>query len=62
MRLSSVMATKISMIFLYVDTIFSSEDGGDVFLRNVGIYLQVLTALLSKRPTWTVKKIGQVIK
>jgi hypothetical protein len=29
----------------------SPEDGGSIFLRNVGIYLQVYTALQLKRPT-----------
>jgi hypothetical protein len=29
----------------------SSEDGGGMFLRNVGIYLQVHTALRSRGPT-----------
>jgi hypothetical protein len=27
------------------DTMFSPEDGGSMFLLNVGIYLQVYTAL-----------------
>jgi hypothetical protein len=30
---------------------FSPEDGGSMFLRNVDIYLQVHTELLSRRPT-----------
>jgi hypothetical protein len=34
-------------------TTFSLEDGGSTFLRNVGIYLQVHTALVSRRPTST---------
>jgi hypothetical protein len=31
----------------------SPEDGGSMFLRNVGIYLQVHTALHPRRPTST---------
>jgi hypothetical protein len=32
---------------------FRTEDGGSMFLRNVGIYLQVHTALLPRRSTKT---------
>jgi hypothetical protein len=32
---------------------FSPEDGGSMFLENVGIYLQVHMALLPRRPTLT---------
>jgi hypothetical protein len=30
---------------------FRAEDGGSMFLRNFGIYLQVHTALQSRTPT-----------
>jgi hypothetical protein len=33
--------------------IFRAEDGGSIFLRNVGIYLQVHTVLQPRRPTST---------
>jgi hypothetical protein len=32
-------------------TYFSPEDGGSMFLRNIGVYLQVHTALQPRRPT-----------
>jgi hypothetical protein len=32
---------------------FKPEDGGSMFLRNVSIYLQVHTALLPRRPTFS---------
>jgi hypothetical protein len=32
---------------------FRAEDGGSIFLQNVGIYLQVHTALQPRRPTST---------
>jgi hypothetical protein len=32
---------------------FSPEDGDSMFLRNVGVYLQVHTALQTIRPTST---------
>jgi hypothetical protein len=31
------------------------EDGSNIFLRNVGIYLEVRTALIPRTPTWTVR-------
>jgi hypothetical protein len=37
----------------HIASIFRAEDGSSMFLWNLGIYLQVHTALLSRRPTWT---------
>jgi hypothetical protein len=37
-------------------SIFRVEDGGSIFLRNVGIYLQVHTAFQPRRPISTCKR------
>jgi hypothetical protein len=37
----------------HTTSIFSSEDGNSIFLRNVGIYLQIHTASQPIRPTST---------
>jgi hypothetical protein len=38
-------------MFLRNASVFSPEDGGSMFLRNFGIYLQIHTVLLPRRPT-----------
>jgi hypothetical protein len=42
--------TKFSHAFL-ISPISNPEDGDNMFLRNVGIYLQVHTTLQTRRPT-----------
>jgi hypothetical protein len=37
--------------------VFSAEDGGSMFLRNVGIYLQVFTTIQPRRSTSTGSKL-----
>jgi hypothetical protein len=63
MRFEVLTAVEISMlVFLVVipcklagrcERFFSPEDGGSVFLRNVGIYLQIHSAWQPRRPTST---------
>jgi hypothetical protein len=60
MKFEILTAMQMSMLVFRVVTpcvlvgrYFSSEDGGDMFLRNVGIYLQDHTALQPGRPTAT---------
>jgi hypothetical protein len=58
MRFEVLTAIKMPMLVFWVVTPCGllggyPEDGGSMFLRNVGIYLQVHTALQFRRPTWT---------
>jgi hypothetical protein len=43
----------ILVFWVLTPSIFSPEDGDNISLRNVGIYLQVLAALSHRRPTST---------
>jgi hypothetical protein len=56
MRFEVITAVKMSILVLWVVMLcglvgryLSPEDGGSMFLRNVGIYLQVHTALQPRR-------------
>jgi hypothetical protein len=51
-QINSIHTFPIYFLKIHI-TAFSFEDGGCMFLRNVGIYLQVHTALQPRRPTST---------
>jgi hypothetical protein len=42
----------LSSARLKMEQDFSPEDGRNMFLRNVGIYIEVHMALKPRRPTW----------
>jgi hypothetical protein len=44
-----------------VEVFFKAEDGGSMFLKNVGIYLQVHTALQPKGPTLKLEYLRNVV-
>jgi hypothetical protein len=46
---------------LHLQGIFGPEDGGSIFLRNAGTYLQAHTALQPRRPTWTVSMTSDFV-
>jgi hypothetical protein len=48
---------KISILFFWVVMQNCSEDGGNIFLWNVGIYPQAHAALQPEKPIVTTQKI-----
>jgi hypothetical protein len=63
MRSEVFMAVKMSMLVFWVVMPcglvgrYSAEDGGSMFLHEVGIYLQDHTPLQPRRPTLTVSSL-----
>jgi hypothetical protein len=51
-----------AVLFCEIQGFHDGEDGGSMFLRNVGIYLQVHKALLHRRLTWKVLRYWRLHK